>query len=200
MEQTYCKQRKTEKLKLINKHKDEIKHIISYIAASIWTDNKPIEYQLYITCDGDIFVMASDQAYHSSYLTVTTDAWGDSQITPYMPRITKRKYTILSYDKNKQWLKTIIDNTLTDKEIYEIIDNYNHNIRLIIEGYSNLFAIPVFDALELLDSMHENNNARTMQNKTMAEIVPNITTEIISKFADKFEKNNFDEIWQKITE
>lgn len=194
MEQTYRNRRETEKLNLINKHKDEIKHIISYMAASIWTDNKPIKYQLYITCDEDIFVMASDQAYHSSYLTVTTDAWGNSQLTPYIPRITKRKYTILSYSGNEQWLRTIIDNTLTDKEIYKIIDNYNHNIRLIIEGYSNLFAIPVFDALELLDSIHESDSTRTMQNETMAEITSNLTTEIISEFADKFEKNNFNEI------
>lgn len=194
--------RKTEKLSLINELKNEIKYTMSYIAASIWTDNRPIEYKLYITNNKDVFVVVSDQIHQDSYLTLTTDAQGDSQLVPTAcaHKITKRNHMILSYEKNKQWLQDIIDNTLTDKEIYKIIDNYNHNIRLIVEGYSNLFAMPVFEAIELFESTHEENNMPTVQNETIAEITSNLTTEIISEFADKFEKNNFDKVWQKITE
>lgn len=163
-------------IELITKHKEEIKNAITYMAQKIWTDDKFINYELYINDNEDIYIKISNK-------TAT-------QSTTHRPARTYHR--LFSYAENITWLKHTIANTLTDREMYEIIDKYNHNIRLIVEGYSNLLTISILDALRLYKETISDYKENT------TEITNAISKQILKTFSHKFTKNNFEKIWNII--
>lgn len=160
-------------IETITKHKKEIKNGITYMAQTIWTDDKFINYELYINDNEEIYMTTSNKAATQS---------------------NTHSHRLFSYAENRTWLKHTIANTLTDREMYEIIDKCNHNIRLIVEGYSNLLTISILDALQLYEETISDYKENTMK------IVNAISTRILKTFGHKFAKNNFEKIWNIIIE
>lgn len=163
-------------IELIAKHKKEIKNAITYMAQKIWTDDKFINYELYINGDENIYITTSNKT------AIQSTAHGPA----------RTYHQLFSYAKNITWLKHTIANTLTDREMYEIIDKYSHDIRLIVEGYSNLLTISILDALQLYKKTISDYKENT------AEIINAISTRILKTFGYKFAKNNFEKIWNII--
>lgn len=164
----------------IKRHRKEIQNAITFIAQSIWTDDEFINYELYI-----------DDKENINVITYGTENIKKA-INKICHKSPKEKYLLFSYAKNITWFKDAVANTLTDKEMYEIIDSHNHNIRLITEGYSNLLTMTVFDALQLCEDTIDNY-------ENISGLINIISTEMIKTFGDKFTKNNFERIWQTMT-
>lgn len=164
----------------IKRHRKEIQNAITFIAQSIWTDDEFINYELYI-----------DDKENINVITYGTENIKKA-INKICHKLPKEKYLLFSYAKNITWFKDAVANTLTDKEMYEIIDSHNHNIRLITEGYSNLLTMTVFDALQLCEDTIDNY-------ENISGLINIISTEMIKTFGDKFTKNNFEKIWQTMT-
>lgn len=155
---------------MIQTHKDKLKKIVTHIAQSIWTDSDFVNYKIYMTPD----------------LKLKTISEKDCEVT-------HSEWTLLfSYKDEISWCKKAVFNALSDREIYKIIDKHNHNIRLITEGYANLFMINAFDALQLC------NITVNDYTKSMTRPIRKMSIEILKTFSQKFMEKNFDKIWNII--